>query len=62
VPVPSQDKMGGLHKNGGWDDGGGSLISPDGMAPSQMVGVSACYLPLLHKVHNKISSGTGSPG
>jgi len=36
------------------DDGGGSLISPDGVAvavtPTQMVGVSAfCYLPLHHK-------------
>jgi len=26
---------------GGGHDGGGSLISPDGVAPSQMVGVSA---------------------
>jgi len=45
VPVPSQDKLGGLrqeghrHKNG--EVGGGSLISPDGVAPSQIVGVSA---------------------
>jgi len=36
--------MGGLHKNGGWDDGGGSLISPDGVAPGQMVGVSASVI------------------
>jgi len=44
------------------DDGGGSLISRDGVAPSQMVGVSACYLPLHHKVQKKTSSSTGSPG
>jgi len=35
--------------NGG-HDGGGLLISPDGVAPIQIVGVSACYLPLHHKV------------
>jgi len=43
------------------EDGGGLLISPDEVAPIRMVGVSACYLPLHHKVQ-KISSGTGSPG
>jgi len=33
------------------DDGGGLLISPDGLAASRMVGVSASvYLPLHHKV------------
>jgi len=38
------------------------LVSPDGVAPSQMVGVSASVnLPLHHKVQ-KFSSGTGSPG
>ena len=38
------------------------LVSPDGVAPSQMVGVSASVnLPLQHKVQ-KFSSGTGSPG
>jgi len=42
---------------------GGSLIGPDGVAPSRIVGVSAsCYPPLHHKVQKKISSGTGSPG
>ena len=46
-------KMGG--------DGDGLLISLDGVAPSWMVGVSACYLPLHHKVQEKISSGTGLP-
>ena len=45
------------------DDGGGSLISPDGVAPSRMVVVSASVI--FHctiKVQKKISSGTGSPG
>jgi len=38
------------------------LVSPDGVAPSRMVGVSASVnLPLHHKVQ-KFSSGTGSPG
>ena len=37
-------------------------MSPDGVAPSQMVGVSASVnLPLHHNVQ-KFSSGTGSPG
>jgi len=39
-----------------------TLVSPDGVAPSQMVGVSACVnLPLHHEVQ-KFSSGIGSPG
>jgi len=39
-----------------------ALVSPDGVAPSLMVGVSASVnLPLHHKVQN-FSSGTGSPG
>jgi len=38
------------------------VVSPDGVAPSQMVAVSASVnLPLQHKVQ-KFSSGTGSPG
>jgi len=38
------------------------LVSPDGVVPSRMVGVSASVnLPLRHKVQ-KFSSGTGSPG
>jgi len=57
----------------GWQDGhlackkmGGwwrwALVSPDGVAPSQMVGVAASVnLPLHHKVQ-KFSSGSGSPG
>ena len=32
-------------KNGG-HDGGGLLINPDGVAPSQMVGVSASVISL----------------
>jgi len=39
-----------------------ALVSPDGVAPSWMVDVSASVnLPLHHKVQ-KFSSGTGSPG
>jgi len=39
-----------------------ALVSPDGVAPSRMVGVSASVnLPLHHKVQ-KFSPGTGSPG
>jgi len=38
-----------------------ALVSPDGVVPSQMVGVSASVnLPLQHEVQ-KLSSGTGSP-
>jgi len=46
------------------DGGGGHWLpgSPDGVALSWMVGVSASVnLPLHHKVQ-KFSSGTGSPG
>ena len=46
--------------NGGWWRW--SLVSPRGVTPSRMVGVSASVnLPLHHKVQ-KFSSGTGSPG
>jgi len=39
-----------------------ALLSPDGVEPSRMVGVSASVnLPLHHQVQ-KFSSGTGSPG
>ena len=38
------------------------MVSPHGVAPIRMVGVSASVnLPLHHKVQ-KFSSGTGSPG
>jgi len=41
---------------------GWALVSPDGVAPSRMVSLSASVnLPLHHKVQ-KFSSGTGSPG
>jgi len=48
-------------------DGGGSLISPDGVVPSQIVGVSASDIcPLNHKVHKTIFlvalAQRGSPG
>jgi len=47
-------------KIGGWWRW--TLLSPDGVAPSRMVSVSASVnLPLHHKVQ-KFSSGTGSPG
>jgi len=40
-----------------------ALISPDGVVPSWMVGVSASVnLPLHHNKVQKFSSGTGSPG
>jgi len=49
-----------VKKWGGWWRW--ALLSPDGVAPSWMVGVSASVnLPLHHEVH-KFSSGTGSPG
>ena len=39
-----------------------AMVSPDGVAPSRMVSVSASVnLPLHHKVQ-KFSSGIGSPG
>jgi len=39
-----------------------ALVSPDGVVPSRIVGVSASgNLPLYHKVQ-KFSAGTGSPG
>jgi len=47
-------------KYGGWWRW--ALLSPDGVAPSRMVGVSASVnLPLHHKVQ-KFFSGTGLPG
>jgi len=56
--VPSQARVkwedcgrkGIQRKMGGGGDGGGSLISPDGVAPCTIKG------------QKKISSGTGSPG
>jgi len=40
IKLESCGRKGIWHKNGG-HDGGGLLISPDGVAPSRMVGVSA---------------------
>jgi len=39
-----------------------ALVSPDGVAPSLMVGVSASVNLPLHRKVQKFSSGTGSPG
>jgi len=47
-------------KYGGWWRW--ALVSPDGVAPSRMVGVSASVNILLHHKVQKFSSGTGSLG
>ena len=39
-----------------------ALVSPDGVVPRRMVGVSASVNPALHHKVQKFSSGTGSPG
>jgi len=39
-----------------------ALISPDGVVPSRMVGVSASVNLSLHHKVQKFSSGIGSPG
>ena len=57
--VGRQEGHSACKKYGGWYRW--ALDSPDGVAPSRMIGVSASVnLPLHHKVH-KFSSGTGSP-
>ena len=38
------------------------MVSPDGVAPSRVVGVSASVNLPLHRKVQKFSSGTGSPG
>ena len=38
-----------------------ALVSPDGVAPSRMVSVSASINLPLHRKVQKFSSGTGSP-
>jgi len=38
------------------------VVSPDGVATSQMVGVSVFLNLPLHRKVQKFSSGTGSPG
>ena len=47
----------------GKDEGGGSLISQDGVVPSRIVSVSASDISQRYqsKVQKKISSGTGLP-
>jgi len=46
--MPSQDTVGcgrnGIQCKNGGDDGGGLLISLDGVAPSRMIGVSASII------------------
>jgi len=51
---PACKKMGGWWR---W-----ALVSPDGVAPSWVVGVSASVTLPLHQKVQKFSSGTGSPG
>jgi len=50
----------GLQKMGGWWRW--ALVSPDGVAPIRMVGVSASVNLPLHDKVQKFSSGTGSSG
>jgi len=47
-------------KYGGWWRW--ALFSPDGVAPIQMVGVSASVNLSVHHKVQKFSSGTGTPG
>jgi len=44
------------------DDGGGSLISSDGVAPTRMIGIPASVIFSCTIKVQKISSGTRSPG
>jgi len=44
------------------DDGGGLLIGPDGVAPSWMVNVCLCYLPLHHKSPEEFLLALAHPG
>jgi len=62
IPVPAQARINwegcsrkGIWRKNGGIDGGGLLISPDGVLPTQIVGVSAsCYPPYHHKVQKKL--------
>jgi len=58
--VERQERHPACKKYGGWRRW--ALVSPDGVAPSRMVGVSACVDISLHHKVQKFSSGTGSPG
>ena len=51
---PARKNMGGWWR---W-----ALVSPDGVASSRMVGVSASVNLPLHRKVQKFSSSTGSPG
>ena len=51
------DNMYCLPYGGRW-----ALVSPDGVAPSRLVGVSASVNLPLHRKVQKFSSGTASPG
>jgi len=68
VPVPSQGKLGGLrqeqHLAQKWgDDGGGSLISLDGLAPSWIVGVYASVIfPCTIKSRRRFLLAPAHPG
>jgi len=65
MPVPSQDKLGGCGRNSIWRKNGEMrhvgrwLVQMSGTQPDCHC-VCLWYLPLQHKVHKKISSGTGS--
>jgi len=58
VPVPSQDKLGGLRQEGhlasSWgDDGGVGIDGPDGVVSSQIFDALASVIfPTLHKIQN----------
>jgi len=58
--VGQQEGHPACKKYGGWWRW--ALVSPDGVAPSRMVGVSASVNLPLHPKVQKFSSGTGSPG
>ena len=69
MPDPSQDKWEGSGrngircKNGGKGDGGGSLIGPDGVAPSWTVGVSASVIfPCTRKSRRRFLLAPAHPG
>jgi len=57
VPVPSQDKLGGLRQEGHprkiADDGGGGIDGPDGVTSSRIVGaVASVTFRTPHKIQN----------
>ena len=68
MPVPSQDKFGGLQQEGHpaykWgDDGCGSAISPDGVVPSWIVSVPASVIfPCTIKSRRRFLLAPAHPG